>query len=87
MRVFLFNVHENLIASITLLFLVIFFIIILPYLILDAIFSKPLTEEEKELNKTRYNVRTSCGYSAGYLYEQERLKDPEYYHIIEGAKH
>ncbi|MEN9331779.1 MAG: hypothetical protein RLZZ94_869 [Bacteroidota bacterium] len=71
MRVFLFNVQENLIAGLTLLLLVIFFIIILPYLILDAIFSKPLTEEEKKKleqerqNRYRQSLPIRCGCCAG----------------------
>ena len=71
MRVFLFNVHENLIAGLTLLLLVIFFIIILPYLILDAIFSKPLTEDEKikleqeRKNGYRQSLPFRCGCCAG----------------------
>ena len=71
MRRFLYNVHENLIAIITLLFLVTYFIIILPYLILDAIFSKPLTEEEKKnleqerQNRYRQSLPIRCGCCAG----------------------
>jgi len=72
MREFLFNVLENLIARITLLLLVvIFMIIILPLLILDAIFSKPLTEDEKikleqeRKNGYRQSLPFRCGCCAG----------------------